>query len=470
MAGLGGLAFVGEGYEQGLLDYMKASEAKDQLLGRQAFGRTLMALSGQDPNAGLSPSVPSPAGGAGALPVVGAGGSIPGATPMPGPAAGPAPSPMFAARPPGAPPMGVPAGPPVTPPAARAPMPAGPGVAAGPPGPGQPYYAGGNQFQPMGPGGGVGGAFDWRTILGAVMKANPGASPSVLAAAVDQFMPLMNQQAQLQWREQSLMLREQALMMAQDRFTQNQDRLRSNQEDLERYRTEQGGRADRRLDQGDVRLGQGQERVEQGNRRLDQGDRRLDQGDRRLTETERRNQASEALRKRGQDLTMERFKEGLEVRKDANSERVRHNMATEAQQLANQIQRAEQAGDRNALTLLQQQNRALWERTNKEIQISTNIGDEAEKKRLRQENDDRYTQVQRQIDAVRQGIGKGNAGFGDRFNAATEKPLTQGPAGMAVPDQYKDQPDGTVFHMSNGRDMIKRGDRLVPVSEDNGQR
>jgi hypothetical protein len=318
--------------------------------------------------------------------------------------------------------------------------------------------AGGNQFQPMGPGGG-GGAFDWRTILGAVVKANPGASPSVIGAAVDQFMPLMNSQAQQQWREQSLMLREQSLLMAQDRFQQNQDRLQSNQKDLQQYRTEQGARGDRRLDQGDVRLGQGQERVEQGQQRVDLSKEGLE-------ERKRHNLSEEGLRAKGQENAMTRFREGLEVRKDRNAESMRHNMATETQQLANQLQRADQAGDRNALTLLQQQNRALWERTNKEIQISTNIPDPAEKKALSTANDQRYTQIQRQIDAVRQGIGKGNAGFKDRFSPATEQPLTKGAAGIDVPAEYADKPDGTVFHMQNGRDMVKRGNRLVPISED----
>lgn len=445
--GLAGLAFVGEGYEQGLMDFMKAAEAKDTLLGRQAFGKTLMMLNGQDPNAapGLSPSVPSPAGGAGALPVPGAGGP-PGAMPMPGPGAGPPPGPAFTPQmTPGAPPMRPPAPGPMMPPAAPRPMGGVPSQPAGP------FAA------PQGVGGVPGGGFDWRQVLQAVVKANPGAPPSVIAAAVDQFMPIMNQQAQMQWREQSLMLREQALQMTQQRFNENQDRLRGNQSDLDAYRQGMLDARNRGLDQGDVRLGQGAVRLGQGQQRID--------------EQVRADKAREGLREQGLKNQMERFKESLEVRKDRNAETVRHDMATETQQLANSIQRAEQAGDRNALTLLQQQNRALWDRTAKEIQISTNITDPKEKEQLRKDNDQRYTQVQRQIDAVRQGIGKGNASFGDRFNAATEQPgLTQGPAGMTVPDQYKDQPDGTVFHMSNGRDMVKRGDRLVPVSEDNGQR
>ena len=440
MAGLGGLAFVGEGYEQGLSDFLKVQQQSDELRGRQAFGKTLMMLNGQDPNAapGLSPSVPSPAGGAGALPGLGAGGP-PGAAPMPAP--GPGPAPMFAPRPPatpGAPPMGVRPPGPVMPPPMQRPM------------GGVPPQAGGPPAGPQGVGGVPGGGFDWRQVLGAVVKANPGASPSVIAAAVDQFLPIMNAQAQMQWREQANMLRGMALDERSREFDERERRLNQQLDDLNQYRTDQGNRADRRLGQGDVRL---------------------EQGERRLTEQERRNQASEALRAKGQENAMTRFREGLEVRKDANAERVRHNMAAEAQAIATQLQRAQQAGDRVALSLLQQQNRALWERTAKEIQISTNITDPAEKKRLSTENDQRYTQVQRQIDAVRQGVGKGNPGFQDRFNAATEQPgLTQGPAGMAVPDGYKDQADGTVFHMSNGRDMVKRGDRLVPVSEDNGQR
>src|SRR5262249_54326412 len=80
-------------------------------------------------------------------------------------------------------------------------------------------------------------ALDWRMIMQKVQQANPGAPPNALASAVDRFIPLMNQQSQMQWREMSLQLREQALQQ------QYEMRMRA-------------------LDQGDQRLGQGQQRID----------------------------------------------------------------------------------------------------------------------------------------------------------------------------------------------------------------
>lgn len=92
---------------------------------------------------------------------------------------------------------------------------------------------------PQPPGGGQG--LDWRTIIQKVQQANPGAPPNVLAAAVDRFLPIMSQQSQMQWREQSLMIREQAL---QQQLMIQQERL---------------GQGDRRLDQGDQKISQQRE-------------------------------------------------------------------------------------------------------------------------------------------------------------------------------------------------------------------
>jgi len=51
----------------------------------------------------------------------------------------------------------------------------------------------------MGMGGGP--SLDWRVIIQNVARSNPGAPPEVIAAAVDQFVPMMNMESKLQWQE-----------------------------------------------------------------------------------------------------------------------------------------------------------------------------------------------------------------------------------------------------------------------------
>jgi hypothetical protein len=48
-------------------------------------------------------------------------------------------------------------------------------------------------------------------VVAAVAQANPGASPAVIAAAVDRAIPWMNAQSQSEWRQLSLMMREQQI-------------------------------------------------------------------------------------------------------------------------------------------------------------------------------------------------------------------------------------------------------------------
>lgn len=84
----------------------------------------------------------------------------------------------------------------------------------------------------------------WQSIIQGVKAANPDASPEVLIAAVNQFLPIMSAQSQSEWRQAQLSL-------------------------------------------GQGRLAQGQERVDQSGQRVQQGDRRLDQGDRRANRLEK---------------------------------------------------------------------------------------------------------------------------------------------------------------------------------------
>ncbi len=71
-----------------------------------------------------------------------------------------------------------------------------------------------------------GGQLDWRTLIQAIQRANPGAPPQVIFGAVNKLVPIMNSQSQIQWKQ------------LQSQFAQE------------------------RIGQGDTRLGQGQQRID----------------------------------------------------------------------------------------------------------------------------------------------------------------------------------------------------------------
>ncbi len=63
------------------------------------------------------------------------------------------------------------------------------------------------QMQPQGmqQGGGQqqGGHLDWRTIMMAIHRANPGAPPELMFKAVNKLVPMMNSQSMMEWRQLS---------------------------------------------------------------------------------------------------------------------------------------------------------------------------------------------------------------------------------------------------------------------------
>lgn len=223
LGGLGGLGTYG-GYlaaeDAGATARAKKYAVDQAQQGDIAFGRTLQLLSGGQgqgmPQQGMPPGPPGmspqgmppgmppqpmaspPMGGPGAVPPM----PLQPPQPMGGQQAGAAPPPM------GGPPMQQP----------RPPMP--PSQMGMPQG-GMPPPQGQPGMQPPQPPQGLpqqgGPGLDWRMVLQKTIQANPGAPPQVLAAAVDRWLPLMNQQSQQVWKEQSLFLKEQ----------QNFDRSRS---------------------------------------------------------------------------------------------------------------------------------------------------------------------------------------------------------------------------------------------------
>lgn len=245
-AGLAGLSNVAPGYlaQQGTyadnqLKNFQVQEAQNELAGGSLAGAALQLLAG----GGQPPAAPMP--GQASAP-----GSPGGAPPPPGAynlQGGPTQPPMMPGRPQAPAPQAAPGAPAGRPPA---PMPAGgmPAQAPSAARPGQPPAPTGQpQGQPT---------LDLQTIINAVVKASGGkASPAVIAAAVNKFLPLMNAQAQQQWREMSLALREQQLTnLEQYRQTQQsgvQGRFDTREERLNRQFDMNTNLKMRRLDQLD---------------------------------------------------------------------------------------------------------------------------------------------------------------------------------------------------------------------------
>jgi hypothetical protein len=165
------LAGGAEGYQEGAARQLQIDDLREQMEGRKAFGRTLMSMGLLPGGQPVGPQPPQP--GQPSMPM-----QRGFAVPM---APGPAPQqPPMSAMPGQQPPM-----------------------APGPMAPGQ------QPQRPVSPLGGGTGMLDWRQVAQMVTQANPGAKPEVVAAAVNQFIPLMNQQSQLEWRMLSLQLAQQ---------------------------------------------------------------------------------------------------------------------------------------------------------------------------------------------------------------------------------------------------------------------
>ena len=210
--------------------------------------------------------------------------------------------------PPGGPPMAPQGGPPGQPPGGmRPPMQGGgmPPGAGGPPGmpPGGPQQGG--RPQP---------SLDLPTIIQAIVKSNPGAPPQVIAAAVNRFTPLMNAQAQQQWKEMSLQLREQQILSTQDARTRTND-LREQQ-----ILSTQ----DARTRTNDLREQEGRRRETDAQRRGDQADQRTRQADERIDIAKQREQRLELQQTVMKDERLKKYEAQLKQateRRDAAATR-----------------------------------------------------------------------------------------------------------------------------------------------------
>jgi hypothetical protein len=213
-----GLSALVPGYQQGEDTQYKLDKERRDALATKAAGSALQMLAQSGMGQQTAASVFGPGGGPQQGPPPGGGMPPQGGAPMqqPGMPQPPQPGqPSMPQQPPGGPQGGPPMGgaPPGMPPGgARPPMP-GPQPGMPPGGP----QAGGPQGQPPQlPGGRQ--PLDWRQIVAAVQQSNPNIPPDVLMGAVNQFLPMMTQQSQMEWRQVSLQMREQALQQREHDF------------------------------------------------------------------------------------------------------------------------------------------------------------------------------------------------------------------------------------------------------------
>ena len=73
--------------------------------------------------------------------------------------------------------------------------------------------------------GGIAQPMGWQDLVRMVAKANPGAPPAVIAAAVTKAMPLMNSESQQQWRLMQAFLAQQRIDQGQQRLEQGETSL-----------------------------------------------------------------------------------------------------------------------------------------------------------------------------------------------------------------------------------------------------
>ena len=400
---LSGLSAMYGGYKQGEMDEFKLDDVRRQELAKVAMGNALKMLGGGQqagmggaPPPGMPPGPPQqpmqpspgsgPAGpGPGGMPPRPAGGMPPGGGAPPMPVGGPAPPGM---QRPGMVPGGAPA-------------------QGGPP--------------PMGGAGGPGGMsgqgqqLDWRQLVQAVQQSNPNIKPDVLAEAVNQFLPMMTQQSQQEWRMVSLEIREQALQQREQQFMlaeagRNQ---RADQATTSRENVAQIG-ADSR------------ERVT---------GQRLEQQERQFQQREARLQESLKLR---EDSTWQR----LEQQKQAAQQRAE---ASQGRQGLAELRAAIDAQDKHVRTKIM-------------AASANNTMKPDEKKRLLEQADKEYND---QMEILRNQFGgKGGGKGGGKTPASTKPQTSSGPQPDAVvlvqtPEEAQKLAPGTHYKTPDGQEFTR---------------
>lgn len=253
------------------------------------------------------------------------------------------------------------------------------------------------------------GALDWRQIVATVQQSNPGIRPDVMAEAVNQFLPMMSQQSQLEWRQHSLQIREQAL---QDRMQQ--------------FMLAEKGRGDR------------SERTEEGrNVRADKAE--TGREDRSLRTDERADKNREQ-RQQQFDKREARLGDALQFRKDSTYQRLE-------QQKQQAAQRVEMSQGKQGLAELRAAIDAQDKHVRTRIQAysALNTQTKAERDKLLKEADADY---EKQINELKARYGRGGTGTkpaGDKTPKEGE-PAPQGnPASVVKSPKPGEVRDGFKF-------------------------
>lgn len=421
----------------------RLQDARRDALAKAAYGSALQMLAQSGPQApppgqmsqpqqGQQPPMPGMSPGGPQGPQMQPPGMMPQAQPPMAPPQGPADfnQRFSAANLPTSGPPGMPQGPQMQPPG----MPQQPpGM---PPGMQQPRPQGQQQL-------------DWRSIVQAVQKANPNIDPAVMAKAVDQFMPMMNQQSQQEWRQLSLQIREQAIQSRETMLlTAERGRTERSTAVNDTRRQIADTNADTRLDIAGA--------AEEGrNRRADQ------------SVTARRDIAGDNRTQREQQFQQreQRLQQSLKLREDSTWARLE-------QQKQQATARLAQGADRQALSewraVLDAQHKHTIERI-QAYSINNNMPAAERKKML----DDAEQSYRQQLEEMRTKFGHttptNNQPTNNQPAAQPGQPKIQDrattpqqpAASTPVPDAYKNDPDGTVYE-KDGKKWVKQGDKLTP--------
>jgi hypothetical protein len=327
-----------------------------------------------------------------------------------------------AGGPPGMPPQ-IPQRPPM-----QAPVPGAqplPGAQPGMPQQGMPPQAPQPQMGGQQPNQPQGGQLDWKRVVQQVVQANPGVKdPRVLMTAVNQFLPIMNQQSQMEWKQ----------VMAQA----NAARANASMENADTNRERAGTQAE----QGDRRLGIQQEQADTGAKRADT---QADQGAQRLDIAKQREGRLGGAQQVRQDQGWQR----LELQKQALQQRI------------------QESGDKRLLSQWRAVVDAQHKRATEIIQAqaaSSGMDAKAQKKLIDEENDF-YTD---QITAMKGTIGDqtptGGKALSDGQKTQDQAPasgtpkFTGQPVKVTTPEEAAKLPKGTRYVTPEGTEHIRGGE------------
>ncbi len=85
-----------------------------------------------------------------------------------------------------------------------------------------------------------GGQLDWRTLIQAIQRANPGAPPQVIFGAVNKLVPIMNSQSAMQWKQLQAQFAQERIGQSGQRIEQGQQKIEQGQQRIDTQREVSG--------------------------------------------------------------------------------------------------------------------------------------------------------------------------------------------------------------------------------------